>query len=86
MKKLILILALLTLPFVGSTQTEKPVNTGATELVTLKKIDVVSPRKKATTTRKAKYLRVNYKKSNDIISIKAYRKSLKDKVSRKKLC
>lgn len=86
MKKLILILALLTLPFVGSAQTEKPVITDATELVTLKKAEVVAPVKRATATRKAKYLRVNYKKSNDIISIKAYRKSLKDKVSRKKLC
>ncbi|MDC0006649.1 hypothetical protein OAE07_01605 [Winogradskyella sp.] len=35
---------------------------------------------------KAKVLRINRKKSNAIISIKAYRKSLQIKVKTKKLC
>lgn len=35
---------------------------------------------------KAKVLRMNHKKSNAIISIKAYRKSLQIKVKTKKLC
>lgn len=86
MKNLILILALLTLPFLGFAQTDKPVSVSTVELVPVKKVEEITPIKKATTNRNAKYLRVNYKKSNDIISIKAYRKSLKDKVSRKKLC
>ncbi len=35
---------------------------------------------------KAKVLKINRKKSNEIISIKAYRKSLQIKVKTKKLC
>lgn len=35
---------------------------------------------------KAKFSKMNYKKSNEIISIKAYRKSLQIKVKTKKLC
>ncbi|WP_299113756.1 hypothetical protein [uncultured Winogradskyella sp.] len=85
MKNLILIIAFLTLPLVGFAQTEKPISIDATELVVLKKVEEVAPRK-ARASRNAKHLKVNYKKSNDIISIKAYRKSLKDKVRRKKLC
>lgn len=85
MKNLILILALITLPLVGSAQTEKPAAIDATELVSFKKAEEYTPRK-ARAAREAKYLKVNYKKSNDIISIKAYRKSLKDKVKREKLC
>ena len=84
MKNLILLLVFLTLPLVGFSQTEKPVSTN-TELVVLKKVEEVAPRK-ARASRNAKYLKVNYKKSNDIISIKAYRKSLRDKVRRVKLC
>ena len=43
----------------------------------------IKPKK---STQGSYYLKINYKKSNDIISIKAYRKSLKDKLRRKKLC
>lgn len=39
-----------------------------------------------TTQMKAKALRINRKKSNDLISIKAYRKSLQIKVKTVKLC
>jgi hypothetical protein len=85
MKNLILLLVFLTLPLVGFSQTEKPVSTNNNELVVLKKVEEVAPRK-ARASRNAKYLKVNYKKSNDIISIKAYRKSLRDKVRRVKLC
>jgi len=85
MKNLILVLAFLTLPIVGFAQSEKTVSTDASELVVLKKAEEVAPRK-ARASRNAKYIKVNYKKSNDIISIKAYRKSLRDKVRRVKLC
>jgi len=85
MKNLILLLAFLTLPLVGFSQSEKPVSTDATELVVLKKVEEAAPRK-ARASRNAKHIKVNYKKSNDIISIKAYRKSLRDKVRRVKLC
>ncbi|RZN84733.1 MAG: hypothetical protein EVB11_01380 [Winogradskyella sp.] len=85
MKNLILILAFLTLPLAGFAQTNESVSIDATELVVLKKAEDVAPRK-ARASRNAKHLKVNYKKSNDIISIKAYRKSLKDKVRRVKLC
>ncbi|MFD1062362.1 hypothetical protein ACFQ1Q_03825 [Winogradskyella litorisediminis] len=84
MKQVILILAFLTLPIVGFAQAETsaPANT---ELVSIIKVEDVAPRK-ASTSRNAKHLKVNYKKSNDIISIKAYRKSLKDKIKRERLC
>ena len=85
MKNLILLLAFLTLPLVGFSQIEKPVSNNSTELVVLKKVEEVAPIK-ARTSRNAKHIKVNYKKSNDIISIKAYRKSLRDKVRRIKLC
>ena len=85
MKNLILLLVFLTLPIVGFSQTEKPVSTNTTELVVLKKVEVTAS-KKARASRNAKHIKVNYKKSYYIISIKAYRKSLRDKVKRAKLC
>ena len=85
MKKLILIVAFFTLPLAGFAQTNTS-ETTATELVSTKKVNQVAARK-VRTIQKAKYLKENYKKSNDIISIKAYRKSLKDKVRREsRLC
>lgn len=85
MKNLILLIVFLTLTLVGFSQSEKPVSNDATELVVLKKLEEGTPRK-ARASRNPKHIKVNYKKSNDIISIKAYRKSLRDKVRRVKLC
>lgn len=84
MKHLILILAIVTLPLVGFAQadTETIANT---ELSSTNKVEHITS-KKIRTSRNAKYIRVNRKKSNDIISIKAYKKSLNDKVKRERLC
>ncbi|RNC88425.1 MAG: hypothetical protein ED556_04360 [Winogradskyella sp.] len=85
MKKLILIVAFFSLSIAGFAQTNSS-ETANTELVSTKKVEELATRK-VRTIKKAKYLKVNYKKSNDIISIKAYRKSLKDKVRREsRLC
>lgn len=85
MKHLILILAFVTLPLIGFAQVETSTEAANTELVSTIKVEDVAP-KKARASRNAKFIRVNRKKSNDIISIKAYKKSLKDKVKRERLC
>ena len=85
MKNLILIVALLMFSLAGAAQSQSSATENATELVSIKKAEDVAP-KKTRATRNTKVLKVNYKKSNDIISIKAYRKSLKDKLRREKLC
>lgn len=84
MKHLILILAFVTLPLIGFAQAETSAAAN-TELVSTIKVEDAAP-KKAKASRNAKYIRVDRKKSNDIISIKAYKKSLKDKVKRERLC
>jgi hypothetical protein len=84
MKNILVIIALLILPVAGFAQSETTIAVTNTELIDVKKVEAVTPvRVKAA--RKAKHIRVNYKKSSDIISIKAYRKSLNVKVSTKKL-
>ena len=78
MKKIVIILALIfsvaSFAQTGSNEAKTTVET--TEI---KKDEKVS-------TFKVEALEINQKKSNDIISIKAYRKSLNVKVSTKKLC
>lgn len=85
MKNFILILAFVTLPLVGFAQIETSKEVTNTELVSIKKAEDVAA-KKVRASRNAKFIKVNRKKSNDIISIKAYKKSLKDKVKRERLC
>lgn len=84
MKNILVIIALLILPVAGFAQTENNVANTNIEIIDNAKVEAVSPRK-AKSSRAAKHIRVNRKKSNDIISIKAYRKSLKAKVSAKTL-
>ena len=80
MKKGLVILAFLTMSLAGFAQ-QDVVSNVETELV-----ETIKPEKpevaKATISAKAKakVLRLNHKKSNEIISIKAYRKSLQIKV------
>lgn len=75
MKKLILIAAFSTLPFFAmgqnadSKQEQKQDTTVKTE-VAIKKVDAIS------INPKTQLLDLNFKKSNDIISIKAYIKTL----------
>ncbi len=86
MKKGLVILAFLTMSLAGFAQ-QDVVSNVETELV-----ETIKPEKpevaKATISAKAKakVLKLNHKKSNEIISIKAYRKSLQIKVKTVKLC
>ena len=86
MKKGLVILAFLTMSLAGFAQ-QDVVSNVETELV-----ESIKPEKpevaKATISAKAKakVLRLNHKKSNEIICIKAYRKSLQIKVKTVKLC
>ena len=86
MKKVLITLVILVAPFVAIAQNETT-NTPAQEVIT-----VVASTTEASTNQtaeaklQAQANDMNYKKSNDIISIKAYRKSLQVKVKEVKLC
>lgn len=87
MKKVLIIVAFLTAPFLTVAQSNTLVND---EVVTVVAKDTAktetSTKQSATSKFKAEAADLNYKKSNDIISIKAYRKSLQIKVAEIKLC
>ncbi|EDP72483.1 hypothetical protein FBALC1_15317 [Flavobacteriales bacterium ALC-1] len=86
MKKGLFIILFLTISLAGFAQQDVIVN-NETELV--KTNEVVKPEVKKISISakvKAKVLKMNRKKSNEIISIKAYRKSLQIRVKTKKLC
>ena len=86
MKKVLIIILFLSMSLAGFAQQDVVTNneTELFETTTIVKLEV----KKASISAKAKakVLRINRKKSNEIISIKAYRKSLQIKVKTKKLC
>ena len=81
MKKGLVIILFLTMSLTGFTQEDVAVN-NETELVETSEARKVSVSAKV----KAKVLKMNRKKSNEIISIKAYRKSLQIRVKTIKLC
>lgn len=86
MKKCLVILAFITMSFAGFAQQDVVSNMN-TELVETIKSEKPEASKTAISAKaKAKVLRMNHKKSNEIISIKAYRKSLQIKVKTVKLC
>ena len=75
MNKVLIIIAFLIVPFLGTAQNDSEiVKTEAKSIikteVAIKKIDPIS------INPKTQNLDLNYKKSNDIISVKAYIKSL----------
>ncbi len=84
MKKVLFFLTIITLPVLGFAQEKSIKDNVSKELNLIKETNTQTVKKK--TAKKAKYIRVNYKKSTDIISIKAYRKSLQIKTRTKKLC
>jgi hypothetical protein len=86
MKKSLFILLFLAISLAGFSQQDNVVN-NETEIVDMKK-DVKPEVNKVSISSKmkAKVLKMNRKKSNEIISIKAYRKSLQIKVKTVKLC
>ena len=91
MKKVVIILILTALPIIGMAQDNvATVSTPLTETV-----EEVTPKKEASVVTKStslnskikkQLIKLNHKKSNEIISIKAYRKSLQIKVKTIKLC
>ena len=86
MKKGLVIILFLTMSLAGFAQQDVIVNNG-TELIEATK--AVKPEAKTISISakvKAKVLRMNRKKSNEIISIKAYRRSLQIRVKTVKLC
>ncbi len=86
MKKGLVIILFLTMSLAGFAQQDVVVNTN-TELVEfIKTAKPVAKKASISAKFKAKVLKINRKKSNEIISIKAYRKSLQIKVKTKKLC
>lgn len=87
MKKLVIIL-FLTLPLATFAQSEIATSDVNVETVDSNKEEVKTVIKNtaASIKIKAEVINLNHKKSNDIISIKAYRKSLQVKVKTVKLC
>lgn len=87
MKNAIIIVLLIALPTFGMAQD----TTVAVSTPTEQSIEV-SPKKEVSKTStlnsklKTQLIKLNHKKSNEIISIKAYRKSLQIKVKTIKLC
>lgn len=86
MKKGLVILVFLTMSVAGFAQ-QNVVSNNETELVETIKSEKPEVKEASISAKaKAKVLRMNHKKSNEIISIKAYRKSLQIKVKDVKLC
>ena len=89
MKKVLIILVILTAPFLAVAQ-DNTTSTVVDETITITtpvKEEVKTEVQNSTAASfRAKAKDMNYKKSNDIISVKAYRKSLQIKVKEVKLC
>lgn len=90
MKKVLTILAFTMLPLlsVGQDTNVDIKNNDTVETVIEKTTETQNIKKKTTSnsSAKAQLLKINRKKSSEIISIKAYRKSLQIKVKTIKLC
>lgn len=91
MKKVLIIIVILTAPFLMVAQ-NSTTSTATEEVITITpasnnevKTDIPA-QNTAEAKFRAKAKDMNYKKSNDIISIKAYRKSLQIKVKEVKIC
>ncbi|MBC3846091.1 hypothetical protein H8K90_06860 [Winogradskyella echinorum] len=86
MKKGLFIILFLTMSLAGFAQQDVIVNNETEVVVTNKVIKPEAKEARISAKVKAKVLKMNRKKSNEIISIKAYRKSLQIRVKTKKLC
>tara|TARA_B100000809_G_scaffold245968_1_gene273451 strand:- start:146 stop:418 length:273 start_codon:yes stop_codon:yes gene_type:complete len=90
MKKALIILAFTLLPFlsIGQASNEDIKNNDTTETVIDKTLNTTEIKTVTVSgsAMKAKVLKLNRKKSIEIISIRAYRKSLQIKVKTVKLC
>ena len=83
MKKIVVIVVFL-IPILGIAQGNFNSSSKYVNLTSTKQIEEVVPEK--IRVKKTKSFRINYRKSNDITSIKAYRRSLNDKLRVEKLC
>ncbi len=88
MKKLLTILVFVMLPLLSVGQEKTTTPNIRTEAIIKQKSDIQKVNKSTSTNSavKSQLLKINKKKSQDIISIKAYRKSLQIKVKEVKLC
>lgn len=91
MKKVVIIIVILTAPFLTFSQNNAS-STISEETITITPAanDEAKTNMPAQKTAEAKFRAkakdMNYKKSNDIISVKAYRKSLQIKIKEIKIC
>ncbi|MFD2914994.1 hypothetical protein [Psychroserpens luteus] len=87
MKKVLTILAFTLLPFLSIGQeTNEVIKNNDTIETVIEKTKEIKQETASSSTMKAKVLKLNRKKSTEIISIRAYRKSLQIKVKTIKLC
>ncbi len=88
MKKGLIAILFLTLPLLTFAQKEVAVNYEVNPVKEVIKVSTTKVKAKTSTSSKmkTKIINLKHKKSNDIISIKAYRKSLQIKVKTKRLC
>lgn len=86
MKNALIFILFLTVSLTGFAQQNVTANNETEIVVTAKEVMTEATSVNISAKVKAKVLKMNRKKSNEIISIKAYRKSLQLKVKTKKLC
>ena len=86
MKKGLVIILFLTMSLAGFAQQDIASNVETDLIETIKAEKPETKKVNISAKVKARVLKINHKKSNEIISIKAYRKSLQIKVKTKKLC
>ena len=91
MKKVLIIIVILTAPFLTEAQnnTSSTVTETGITVTTSTQEEIktdISAQEAAEAKFRAKAKDLNYKKSNDIISVKAYRKSLQIKIKEVKIC
>lgn len=86
MKKGLVIILFLTLSLAGYAQ-QNTIGSTTSELIETVKAESPEATKTSISAKyRAKVLKMNHKKSKEIISIRAYRKSLQIKMKTKKLC
>ncbi len=89
MKKVLILIAMIALPVLTFGQTASNDTVKKNDSITIENVTVQQKAQNETaliTFSKAEVSDLNYKKSNDLISVKAYRKSLQIKVKEIKNC
>ena len=88
MKKVLILIAMIALPLlsVGQNVSTDTVKQNHATLVKTNNLQQSETKTEIKSTAKAEVTDLSYKKSNELISIKAYRKSLQIKVKEIKIC